>query len=63
MVNVDINKRCQIIVDEFVAIEGLKPGNMPVLQCNSYGGELKCIDRDKWVVDMLLMWKIWTIKN
>jgi len=32
------------VVDEFAAIEGLGPGNMPVLECGSCGGELKCVD-------------------
>jgi hypothetical protein len=32
------------VVDEFAAIDGLEPGNMPVLQCGNCGGELKCVD-------------------
>jgi uncharacterized Zn finger protein len=32
------------VVDEFAAVDGLEPGNMPVLQCGNCGGELKCVD-------------------
>ena len=32
------------VVDEFAAVDGLEPGNMPVLQCGSCGKELKCVD-------------------
>jgi len=32
------------VVDEFAAVDGLEPGNMPVLQCGGCGKELKCID-------------------
>ena len=32
------------VVDEFAAVEGLEPGNMPVLQCGGCGKELKCVD-------------------
>ena len=32
------------VVDEFAAVEGLEPGNMPVLQCGSCGKKLKCVD-------------------
>ena len=37
-------KAPDFVVDEFAAVEGLEPGNMPVLQCGSCGKELKCVD-------------------
>ena len=32
------------VVDEFAAVDGLEPGDMPVLQCTSCGKELRCVD-------------------
>jgi len=32
------------VVDAFAAVDGLEADNMPILQCDNYGGELKYVD-------------------
>ena len=45
------------VVDEFAVIEGLEPGNMPVLECGSLDGELNVLIKWFRVVE-----RYWSIK-